>query len=67
MPPINRTTLSEITKHFGSLRVAGRLHGLNCAGTTDAEAMARSAKLLKPGWADESMIGLVRDGALRCG
>jgi SAM-dependent methyltransferase len=29
MAPINRTTLSEITKHFGSLRAANRLHGLN--------------------------------------
>jgi SAM-dependent methyltransferase len=29
MPPINRTTLAEITRHFASLRVANRLHGLN--------------------------------------
>ena len=29
MAPINRTTLSEITKHFGSLRAANRLHALN--------------------------------------
>jgi SAM-dependent methyltransferase len=29
MTRINRTTLSEITRHFGSLRAANRLHGLN--------------------------------------